>query len=162
LFAARLSATAVDESAQAPAVRAGDRIGPYRILREIGRGGMGTVFLAERAEEYQQRVALKIVHDSRSSEALRWFKEERQILAGLRYHLLTGRSPYDVRSDAPHHLAAAICDEEPRRPSAIAGTRRLRRQLSGDLDTIVLKALKKDPASRYSSAGALADDVSRH
>src|SRR5262245_3050516 len=39
----------------------GRRIGPYRIVREIGRGGMGSVFLAERADdEFRQRVALKI------------------------------------------------------------------------------------------------------
>src|SRR5471032_3051701 len=43
----------------------GKRFGSYRILREIGRGGMGSVFLAERADgEFQQQVALKIIRQS--------------------------------------------------------------------------------------------------
>jgi non-specific serine/threonine protein kinase/serine/threonine-protein kinase len=44
----------------------------------------------------------------------------------------------------------------------VAGTRQLRRQLAGDLDTIVLTTLKKDPAARYGSAALLAEDISRH
>jgi len=83
-------------------------------------------------------------------------------LGVLLFHLLTNASPYRVRSYAAHELAVAICDEEPLRPSAVASTRPLRRQLAGDLDTIVLKALRKNPAERYSSAGALADDVTRY
>jgi tetratricopeptide (TPR) repeat protein len=83
-------------------------------------------------------------------------------LGVLLFHLLTNASPYRVRSYAAHELAVAICDQEPLRPSAVASTRALRRQLAGDLDTIVLKALRKDPAERYSSAGALADDVTRY
>src|SRR5688500_12111520 len=56
----------------------GARIGQYRIVREIGRGGMGRVFLAERADdEYQQYVALKIAH-VRTPDVLRWFRDERQ------------------------------------------------------------------------------------
>ncbi len=63
----------------------GARIGAYRVISEIGRGGMGTVYLAERADdEYRQRVAVKLA-DAHSSAVLRWFREERQILAGLEH-----------------------------------------------------------------------------
>src|SRR3954447_7280721 len=45
-----------------PGLEEGQRIGPYRVVREIGRGGMGAVYLALRAdEEFDQRVALKLV-----------------------------------------------------------------------------------------------------
>lgn len=64
------------------------RIGPYRILKEIARGGMGAVYLAERADEhYQAQVAIKLVHAgsiSHSQFQLR-FLRERQILASLRH-----------------------------------------------------------------------------
>ena len=63
----------------------GQRIGSYRILREIGRGGMGSVYLAERAdEEFDQRVALKLVRRGMDTdEIVRRFRSERQILAHL-------------------------------------------------------------------------------
>jgi non-specific serine/threonine protein kinase/serine/threonine-protein kinase len=302
VFAAASAVDVIEQAARAAAPRIGGRFGPYRIIKEIGRGGMGRVFLAERAdEEYRQVVALKIAHDARSAEGLRSFRDERQILATLQhpniarlmdggtteegvpylvmehvqgvpideyctanaltlrqrlelfgticaavdvahrnlvvhrdlkpsnilvssgvpklldfgiakllepsgnaaaagaqsntgpamltpeyaspeqlkrepvttatdvyalgvllFRLLTNVSPYRVRSYAPHELAAAICDQEPLRPSAVASARPLRRQLAGDLDTIVLKALRKNPAERYSSAAALADDITRY
>ena len=61
------------------------RVGPYRILRELGQGGMGTVYLAARADEqFRKRVALKVIRASAASEeVIRHFKRERQILAGL-------------------------------------------------------------------------------
>ncbi len=63
----------------------GVRIGPYRIIREIARGGMGVVLLAERADgQYEQRVALKILaHGANSFELFERFAQERQILASL-------------------------------------------------------------------------------
>ncbi len=63
----------------------GRRIGPYQIVHELGRGGMGAVYLAVRADdEYQKRVAIKVVqHDLGNPEVLRRFRNERQILAGL-------------------------------------------------------------------------------
>lgn len=63
----------------------GRRIGSYQIIDELGRGGMGDVFLAVRADdEYQKRVAIKVVqHDFGNPEILRRFRNERQILAGL-------------------------------------------------------------------------------
>ena len=64
-----------------------DRVGPYRIVREIGRGGMGTVYLAERADgQFEQRVAIKLVTRGMDSEAvLRRFFAERRILARLEH-----------------------------------------------------------------------------
>ncbi len=63
------------------------RIGPYDVLREIGHGGMGTVYLAIRADEqFKKRVAIKVVRRGMDTEAvLRRFRQERQILAGLEH-----------------------------------------------------------------------------
>src|SRR5208283_1705929 len=65
----------------------GRRIGAYLIEKEIGEGGMGTVFQAVRADdEYQKRVAIKLVKGGfASSSAIARFKAERQILAGLEH-----------------------------------------------------------------------------
>ena len=62
-------------------------VGPYRILRLLGRGGMGAVYLAERAEDdFQQRVALKLMQEQRDSrELMRRFLAERRILARLNH-----------------------------------------------------------------------------
>lgn len=62
------------------------RIGPYRIVREIGRGGMGTVFEAEREDVFTKRVALKVATGAGySADLARRFHEERQILARLEH-----------------------------------------------------------------------------
>jgi tetratricopeptide (TPR) repeat protein len=96
--------TSTPLDAVAPGVRAvpltadyaGRRFGAYRILREIGRGGMGAVFLAERADgEFHRQVALKIVGRTfAGEEMLRRFRRERQIHATLSHphiaHLLDG------------------------------------------------------------------------
>jgi serine/threonine protein kinase/tetratricopeptide (TPR) repeat protein len=71
-----------EEASNSPA---GCRIGSYETIREIGRGGMGTVYLAARAdEEYRKHVAIKVVKRGMDTEAVvRGFRKERQILAGL-------------------------------------------------------------------------------
>src|ERR1700688_194564 len=74
----------------------GDRIGPYRVLRTLGVGGMGEVFLAERADaEFEQQVAIKVVYGGSPGIQSR-LKVERQILAQLDHpniaHLLDGGS----------------------------------------------------------------------
>ncbi|ABF43049.1 serine/threonine protein kinase with TPR repeats [Candidatus Koribacter versatilis Ellin345] len=65
----------------------GTRLGRYRLVKEIGRGGMGSVFLAERDDEhFHQTVAIKIVKRGMdSAEVLARFRHERQILAGLEH-----------------------------------------------------------------------------
>jgi tetratricopeptide (TPR) repeat protein len=67
--------------------RTGRRLGAYRIVQEIGRGGMGTVYLATRADdEFQKAVAIKIVAAPLGDETLlRRFRRERQILAALEH-----------------------------------------------------------------------------
>jgi eukaryotic-like serine/threonine-protein kinase len=277
------------------------RAGPYRMLRELGRGGMGVVYLAERAEGFEQRAAVKLVKRGMDSEAIvQRFLRERQILAGLEhpnvarlldggltedgqpyfameyveglslteysrrhrlaveerlrlfeeacravqhahgrlvvhrdlkpsnmlvtadgqlklldfgvakllaetedagltetgvrlltpqyaapeqvrgapvttatdvyalgvvlYELLAGQRPFAAEEkQGTTELLRAVCEMEPRPPSLLlADQPRLARRLRGDLDTVVLKAVDKEPARRYASAEALADDVRRH
>ena len=96
-------------------------------------------------------------------------------LGVLLYLLLTGQHPAGRAPRSAADLMQAIVEREPRRASevvmeagvAFAGKRittpeRLRHQLRGDLDTILGKALKKNPAERYSSVTALADDLERY
>ncbi len=69
------------------AIAPGKTIGPYKLIREIGSGGMGTVYLAERADGlFEQRVALKVIRQTLfSTELRRRFESERQILARLQH-----------------------------------------------------------------------------
>src|SRR5262249_32019051 len=71
-----------DEAAEYPA---GYKLGPYQFERRIGRGGMGTVWLATRFDrEYKKQVAIKLVkRGTDSQEILRRFRMERQVLANL-------------------------------------------------------------------------------
>ena len=279
-----------------------ERIGPYRVLREAGQGGMGTVFLGERDDpELPQRVALKLVRRGPAAEALaRRFLEERRILAlldhphiarlldggiteegvpwfameyvegspidrycaerrlgiaerlhlflrvcdavqyahrslvvhrdlkpsnilvtnegrvklldfgiakllasdagaetgehahaGLRpmtpgyaspeqirgkpvstlsdvytlgvllYTLLAGQHPHLSPDRQPHQVARATLEEEPPLPSTVA-TEGERRRLRGDLDTIVVAAMRKEPERRYTTAEQLAADIRHH
>ena len=83
-------------------------------------------------------------------------------LGVLLHELLTGRRPYRVERGSAAEWERAILEQEPTRPSAVAGTRELRRRLRGDLDWIVQKALQKEPERRYPSAEALATDLRCH
>jgi serine/threonine protein kinase/tetratricopeptide (TPR) repeat protein len=276
----------------------GSRIGPYRIIGELGHGGMGSVYLGERADgEFEHRVAVKLVGGFPSEPLLRRFREERRILAslnhphiaslldggstaegfpyltmeyvagtpidvycetlhlslrrrielfqrvceavhyahqrqiihrdikpsnilvtadgvpklldfgiakiieaddvqagaqtGLRaltpesaspeqtrgepltpssdvyalgvllYRLLTGRSPYGEPA-SESALLRAICDESPEAPSAVVRRNRSGESIGRDLDLIVLKALRKEPARRYASAEELGADLTRY
>ncbi len=315
----------------------GRRVGPYKIQRLLGRGGMGSVYLAARQDDFQQQVALKVLSwGADSKELLARFYNERQILANLRhphiarlldggttdeglpyfameyvegepidlycethrlsiarrlqlfrrvcaavhfahqnlivhrdlkpgnilitadgtpqlldfgiakllepglasrtlatstgrapmtpayaspeqilgeqvttacdvyslgvllYRLLIGSPPYELDGTSYAEMVQIICLREPRRPStavrqqesALATepptvldvanptesisphpaadgnwqrqARRLRRRIAGDLDAIVLKAMRKEPRHRYASAAELAEDIRRH
>ncbi len=65
----------------------GTRIGPYKIVKELGQGGMGSVYLAERADDqFDQQVAIKLISGSLKTDAIaERFIAERQILAGLKH-----------------------------------------------------------------------------
>jgi eukaryotic-like serine/threonine-protein kinase len=103
------------------------------------------------------------------------------------YELLTGRAPYIVPTRTPHEISRAVCDTEPEKPSAavrrkqaqpvngegnptdsaLASTRegspeKLSKRLSGDLDNILLMALRKEPPRRYTSVEQLGQDIRRH
>ncbi|MES2390704.1 MAG: serine/threonine-protein kinase [Acidobacteriota bacterium] len=102
---------------------AGTVIGSYRLLSELGRGGMGAVYLAERADGvYQQTVAIKILRENIFTAALSdRFKQERQILARLRHpgiaRLLDGGvmpdgRPYLVLEYIDGSTINAYCDDK--------------------------------------------------
>lgn len=101
------------------------------------------------------------------------------------FELFTGRRPYRMKSNTAHELARVICDEEPDKPStAITKTDRgtpqpaarveelsrkrstepdrLERGLKGDLDNILLKAMRKEPQRRYASVEQFSEDLHRH
>src|SRR5213076_1613514 len=66
----------------APAERPGTVIGPYKLLQQIGEGGMGTVFMAEQTQPVQRKVALKIIKPGMDSrQVIARFEAERQALA---------------------------------------------------------------------------------
>jgi serine/threonine-protein kinase len=77
------------------------------------------------------------------------------------FELLTRSRPYKLKRDSRGALEDAIVQVDPLRPSEVASAAD-RAALRGDLDTIVLKALKKDPALRYQTVAAFADDIDRH
>ncbi|HET9299304.1 MAG TPA: tetratricopeptide repeat protein [Candidatus Polarisedimenticolaceae bacterium] len=89
------------------------------------------------------------------------------------YELLTGQRAHDLRDASFTEIERVVCQQVPPRPSTAVGRPdrsaktfaappRLKHRLRGDLDNIVLKALRKEPDARYPTAAALADDLERH
>jgi non-specific serine/threonine protein kinase/serine/threonine-protein kinase len=92
-------------------------------------------------------------------------------LGVLLYELLAQRRPYEVNTESLEAIVRVVCQTEPKAPSeASRGTAPVQRpagipqpsELRGDLDTIVLKALRKEPERRYASAYELSEDIRRH
>ena len=82
-------------------------------------------------------------------------------LGVLLFELLTGERPYRLKRDSRGALEDAILSAEPSRPSTV--TRKIQaRELRGDLDTIVLKALRKTPAERYLTVDAMHRDIEHY
>jgi serine/threonine protein kinase/tetratricopeptide (TPR) repeat protein len=275
-----------------------EQIGHYRLRDEIGRGGMGTVYLADRDDDFNHRVAIKVVRGFMGPDALRRFRSERQILATLQhpgiarlldggttadggpylvmefvdglpidrycdqralglsqrlalfglvceavsyahrslvvhrdlkpsnilvtadgipklldfgiaklieddsadlnqtspsmrimtphvaspeqvrgepittatdiyslgvllYLLLAGKRPYEIESRRPEDIERIVCHQDPPKPSSVVDTKARTRELKGDLDTIVMTALHKEPARRYASVDQFAEDLVR-
>jgi eukaryotic-like serine/threonine-protein kinase len=84
------------------------------------------------------------------------------------YELLTGQRPYRIKSRHPDEVARAISEEEPQRPSTAVTKQNQSsvilnpRSLRGDLDNIVLMAMRKEPARRYASVAQFSEDIRRH
>jgi len=273
------------------------RVGPYRLIRELGRGGMGTVYLAERDDEqYHTHVAVKLIRPGMDTDFILYrFRRERQTLAHLQhpnigrlldggttadglpyivmeyidgspiteycethsldirerlelflqvcsaveyshrhfvvhrdlkpgnilvdqsgtaklldfgickilhsdpgetvgmllltpdyaspeqilgdaitvasdtyslaavlYELLTGAKPHRIEKTTPQAIERAICEQDIVAPSLAAGSKSLARRIAGDLDTILLHALEKDPNRRYASVEEFSEDLRRH
>ncbi len=77
-------------------------------------------------------------------------------LGAVLYELLTGERAHRIQSLSVNEIEREICTREPRKPSAVV------KELDSDLDAIVLKALRKEPERRYTSAAELADDLDRY
>jgi eukaryotic-like serine/threonine-protein kinase len=93
----------------------GERIGPYRIVRSLGRGGMGEVFLAERADEqFQQQVAIKLVRRGLLSRHVQGrLKLERQILATLDHPNIARLFDGGTTTDGTPYIVMEYVDGEP-------------------------------------------------
>ena len=91
-----------------------DRLGPYRLLRELGAGGMGTVFLAERVEGgFSQAVAIKLLRGFPTRDGLRRLRQERQILANLDHPNIARLLDGGEREDGQPWLALEYVDGLP-------------------------------------------------
>ncbi|MBL8182410.1 MAG: serine/threonine protein kinase, partial [Blastocatellia bacterium] len=94
---------------------AGQEIGPYRIIRELGYGGMGAVYLAERIDgKFSQRVALKMLKRELNTETLRRrFQHEREILASLEHTHIARLLDAGTTDDKVPYIAMEYVDGQP-------------------------------------------------
>jgi len=93
----------------------GRRLGPYRIVREIGRGGMGVVYEAERDdEEFERRVAIKVLPAAWAASALaERFRFERRVLAGLDHPNIARLLDAGTTDDGVPYFVMEYVDGEP-------------------------------------------------
>ena len=116
-----------------------DRVGPYLVMRELGRGGMGVVYLAEREDDAGGRpVALKVVRGGAlvAGAMLRRFLAERHILGTLEHPYVARLLETGITSDGTPYFAMEYCpggslaDGLARRPLSVPETLRIARQLA--------------------------------
>ena len=115
VYAAGLVEAASSQIQSEEREKPGDRIGPYSVVREIGHGGMGRVFLADRADgQFEQLVALKLVRSGQfGSEILGRFLRERQILARLQHPNIARLLDGGVTDDGRPYFAMEYVEGEP-------------------------------------------------
>jgi eukaryotic-like serine/threonine-protein kinase len=103
------------ESTLAAEVQQGRLFGPYRAVSLIGQGGMGAVYLAERADgQYTRRAAIKVVHGGMVSPEMRArFLAERQILASLQHSGIAAMLDGGVSDDGDPYLVMEYVDGLP-------------------------------------------------
>lgn len=149
----------------------------FGIAKLLGESGQGASVRAEENAMTPRYAAPEQVRGEAVSMATDVYS-----LGVVLYELLTGRSPYRVDTQSPEALQQAVVSCEPIRPTILlgrpddttvleperveyerkVGLARIRRELSGDLEHIVLKALRKNSAERYAWAEALALDLSNY
>ena len=92
-------------------------------------------------------------------------------LGAVLYELLTGERPHRIKNYSPSEIERAICETDTEKPSSIVGRtirtpgrqrKQLGKQLAGDLDNIVMMAMRKEPERRYSSVEQFTEDIRRH
>jgi len=98
-----------------PEIAPGQRIGAYRVVSELGRGGMGVVYLAERADqEFERRVAVKVLKRGLdTAEIVRRFRTERQILANLEHPGIAGLYEGGTTEDGRPYFVLEHVEGEP-------------------------------------------------
>jgi serine/threonine protein kinase/tetratricopeptide (TPR) repeat protein len=90
------------------------RLGPYKLLRPLGQGGMGVVYLAEQCEPVKRRVALKVVHTAlRSEQGLLLFGAERQALARLSHPNVAQMFEADTTEDGRPYFVMELVEGQP-------------------------------------------------
>lgn len=98
-----------------PKLRIGSRLGPYRLIELIGRGGMGEVYQAERADDhYHSRVAIKLVRVDHDASRVAWrFRSERQILAQLEHPNIARLIDGGATEEGVPYLVMELIDGQP-------------------------------------------------
>lgn len=133
----------------------------FGIATLLSTGGSG-----EPAESLTRQLGPALTPDYASPEQLRGdpvsTASDVYALGVLAYEVLTGHRPYTYPRGDLFAAMQAILAVEPPAPSHVASLSEERRQLRGDLDTIVLKAMQKDPKARFFTALEFAEDLGRH
>jgi len=126
--------------------------------------GIARLLEPERESERTLSGARALTLESASPEQLRdqpvTVASDVYSLGVLMYRLLTERKPFDRATSSPAELMLAICEADPPPPSAVSSPGAPR--LNAEIDWIVMKALRKEPARRYGSALQLGEDIARY